>query len=154
MNINSHKENIDAVVTRLDSADIFVGYNWLTKHNPTINWENSTIKFNRCPPECQTHHHDLSLPHHLRRIKTETDNIDLEKETDNTNSEDLPDYIQPFTYLFNKKNFNQLSKRTEWDHQINLTKDAPVEISSKVYNMTLREKEELNKFLDKNITSK
>jgi hypothetical protein len=46
MNINSHKENIDAIVTRLDSADIFVGYDWLTKHNPMINWENGTIKFN------------------------------------------------------------------------------------------------------------
>jgi hypothetical protein len=33
-------------------------------------------------------------------------------------------------------------------------KDAPAEISSKVYNMTPREKEELNKFLDKNIASK
>jgi hypothetical protein len=39
-------------------------------------------------------------------------------------------------------------------HQINLTKDAPAEISSKVYNMTPREKEELNKFLDENIASK
>jgi hypothetical protein len=46
-----------------------------------------------------------------------------------------------------------LPTQTEWDHQINLTEDAPLEISSKVYNMTPREKEELNKFLDKNITS-
>jgi hypothetical protein len=66
MNINGHKEDIDAVVIQLDSTDIFVGYNWLTKHNLTINWENGTIKFNRCPPECQMHHHDISLPHHLR----------------------------------------------------------------------------------------
>jgi hypothetical protein len=151
MNVNGHKENIDALVTQLDSADIFIGYNWLTKHNPTINWENSTSRFNRCPPECQMHHHNISLPHHLRQIKTETDNIDLEKEMDNTNPEDLPDYIQPFTHLFNKKNFNQLPKQTEWDHQINLTKDTPAEISSKVYSMTPREKEELNKFLDENI---
>jgi hypothetical protein len=153
MEINGHQENIDAVITHLDSADIFVGYDWLTKHNPTINWETGTIKFNRCPPECQTHHQDISLPIHLRQIKTETDDIDLEKETDNTNPEDLPDYIQPFTHLFNKKNFDQLPKQTKWDHQINLTEDAPSEISSKVYNMTPREKEELNKFLDENIAS-
>jgi hypothetical protein len=36
MNIGVHKENIDTVVTQLDSADIFIGYDWLTKHNPTI----------------------------------------------------------------------------------------------------------------------
>jgi hypothetical protein len=93
MNINGHEENIEAVVTQLDSADIFVAFDWLMKHNPTINWESGTVKFNRCPPECQMHHHNISLPHHLRRTKTETDNIDLEKETDNTNPEDLPDYI-------------------------------------------------------------
>jgi hypothetical protein len=153
MEINSHQENIDAVITQLDSVDIFVGYDWLTKYNPTINWENGTIKFNRCPPECRTHHQDISLPIHLRQIKTETDDIDLEKETDNTNPEDLPDYIRPFNHLFNKKNFDQLPKQTEWDHQINLTEDTPSEISSKVYNMTPREKEELNKFLDENIAS-
>jgi hypothetical protein len=110
MEINSHKENINAVVTHLDSTDIFVGYNWLTKHNPTINWENGTIKFNRCPPECRTKHQDIILPAHLRQIKTETNDIDLEEETDNTNPEDLPDYIRPFTHLFDKKNFDQLPK--------------------------------------------
>jgi hypothetical protein len=93
MEINGHQENIDTVITHLDSTDIFVGYDWLTKHNPTINWETGTIKFNRCPLECRTHHQDISLPMHLRQIKTETDDINLEKETDNTNPEDLPDYI-------------------------------------------------------------
>jgi hypothetical protein len=34
MNINGHKEDMDVVVIQLDSADIFIGYDWLTKHNP------------------------------------------------------------------------------------------------------------------------
>jgi hypothetical protein len=137
MNINGHKEDIDVVVTQLDSADIFVGYDWLTKHNLTINWENGTIKFNRCPPECQTHHHDISLPHHLRQIKTETDDIDLEKETDNTNPEDLPDYIRPFTHLFNKKNFDQLPKRTEWDHHV-MTLTSLTQVATKGKDLRAR----------------
>jgi hypothetical protein len=45
MEINGHQENIDAVITQLDSADTFVGYDWLTKHNPTINCYNLN-KFN------------------------------------------------------------------------------------------------------------
>lgn len=36
-----------------------------------------------------------------------------EEEPDPTNPEDLPDYIQPFTYLFNKKTFNQLPNCTK-----------------------------------------
>jgi hypothetical protein len=42
----------------------------------------------------------------------------------------------------------------EWDHEINLTSEAPKEISSKVYNMMPLEREELDRFLDKNLASK
>jgi hypothetical protein len=73
-----HKENIDAVVTQLHPANMFLGYDWLTKHNPTINWENGTIKFTRCPLECKTRHHDISLLTHLRRLKTKTEDLDQE----------------------------------------------------------------------------
>jgi len=32
-----------------------------------------------------------------------------DKEPDPTNSKDLPKYVQPFTYLFNKRKFEKLS---------------------------------------------
>ena len=56
--------------------------------------------------------------------KTEQDNSKIGKEPDKTNPEDLPEYIRPFTHLFNKKKFKKLSKRREWDHEINLTEEA------------------------------
>ena len=31
--INGHKERIDTAVTDLNSIDIFLGYDWLVKHN-------------------------------------------------------------------------------------------------------------------------
>ena len=44
---------------------------------------------------------------YTRRIKaidsTEQDNGKISKEPDKTNPEDLPEYIQLFIYLFNKK---------------------------------------------------
>jgi len=52
--------------------------------------------------------------------KTEQDNGEIGKEPDKTNPEDLPDYIRPFTHLFNKKKFEKLLERREWDHEINL----------------------------------
>ena len=36
--INRHKKNIDAAVTDLNGIDMFLGYNWLVKHNPEVNW--------------------------------------------------------------------------------------------------------------------
>ena len=40
----------------------------------------------------------------------EQDNSEIRKELDKTNPENLPEYIQPFTYLFNKKKFKKLLK--------------------------------------------
>ena len=36
------------------------------------------------------------------------DNREIRKKPDKTNPEDLLDYIQPFTHLFNKKKFKKL----------------------------------------------
>ena len=36
----------------------------------------------------------------------------------------LLEYIQPFTYLFNKKKFEKLPGKQEWDYKINLLEDA------------------------------
>ena len=35
--INGHKEQIDTVVTDLNSIDMFLEYDWLVKHNPEVN---------------------------------------------------------------------------------------------------------------------
>jgi len=43
----------------------------------------------------------------------EQDNGEIGKELDKTNPEDLPEYIQPFTHLFNKKKFEKLLERRE-----------------------------------------
>jgi len=47
-------------------------------------------------------------------------------------------------HLFNKKKFEQLPDRQEWDHEINLTEEAPKELNAKAYSMTLKEKETLS----------
>ena len=74
---------------------------------------------------------------------------EIGKEPDLTNPKDLPEYIQSFTYLFNKKKFEKLPERRKWDHKINLTEEAPKELNAKAYTMTIKEKEVLNQQLDK-----
>ena len=90
-----------------------------------------------------------------RRTKaTETieqDNGEISKEPDKTNPEDLPEYIQPFTHLFNKKKFENLPERCEWDHKINLMEEALKKLNTKAYAMTLKEEEALNQWLDKQL---
>jgi len=38
----------------------------------------------------------------------------------------------------------ELPERREWDHEINLTEEAPKELNTKTYTMTLKEEEALN----------
>jgi len=86
-----------------------------------------------------------------RRTKTkEPDNGEIRKEQDRTNLKELPEYIQSFTHLFNKKKFKKLPERCEWDHEINLMEEAPKKLNAKAYVMTLKE-EALNQCLDKQL---
>ena len=69
---------------------------------------------------------------------------EIGKEPDLTNPEDLPEYIQSFIYLFNKKKFEKLPEKRKWNHKINLTEKAPKELNTKAYTITIKEKETLN----------
>jgi len=83
--------------------------------------------------------------------KQKQDNGEIGKEPDKMNPEDLLKYIQPFTHLFNKKKFEKLLERREWDHEINLTEEAPRELNAKAYAITLKEEEALNQWLDEQL---
>ena len=100
----------------------------------------------RCPESCRMKHKDIEFK--IRRTQgtenTNKDNRKIEKKLDTTNPEDLLDYIQPFTHLFNKKKFEKILEQQEWDHKINLIEETPKELNTKAYAMTLKEEEALN----------
>jgi len=145
--INRHKEKLEAVVMDLDEMDMFLGHDWLVKHNPEVNWKNSTIKFTRCPGNCIMKYKDIQFKSRRTKATETTDN----KEQDKMNPEDLPEYIQLFTYLFNKKKFKKLLERHEWDHEINLMDEALKKLNTKAYTMILKEEEALNQWLDEQL---
>ena len=65
--INGHKEQLEVAVTDLDGMDMFLGHDWLVKHNPEVNWKNGTIRFTRCPEQCTMKHEDIRFK--TRRTK-------------------------------------------------------------------------------------
>jgi len=56
LEINGHTERIDTTVMDLNGIDIFLGYNWLVKHNPEVNWNIETIQFTKYIREYKTQH--------------------------------------------------------------------------------------------------
>ena len=65
--INGHKEKLEAAVIDLAGTDMFLGHDWLVKHNPEVNWKTGTIKFTRCPGNCTMMHKDIRF--NARRTK-------------------------------------------------------------------------------------
>ena len=41
--INRHREQIDVVVTDLNGTNMFLGYDWLVKHNPEVDQNKGTM---------------------------------------------------------------------------------------------------------------
>jgi len=64
--INRYKEQSEVAVIDLNRTDMFLGHNWLVKHNLEVNWKNRTIKFMRCPGSCKMKHQDIKFK--TRRI--------------------------------------------------------------------------------------
>ena len=59
--INRHKETLEVAVMNLDRTDMFLGHDWLVKHNLEVNWKNSTIKFTRCLGNCTMKHENIQF---------------------------------------------------------------------------------------------
>ena len=75
--------------------DIFLGHDWLVKHNLEVNWKNGTIKFTRYLGSCKMKYQDIKF----KTRKTQTmntmkqNNGEIEKEPDKMNLKDLLEYI-------------------------------------------------------------
>jgi len=65
--INGHKETLEVAVMDLDGTNMFLGHDWLVKHNLEVNWKNGTIKFMRCSGNCTMKYEDIQF--RIRRTK-------------------------------------------------------------------------------------
>ena len=119
------KEYMESLILNIGRTNMLIGYDWLRKHNPVIDWERNEVQ--------------------MKPVKE----LPFKPHEENKRS----DYLQPYQELFEKQNFDKLPDRRKWDHEIVLTDKALAEILVKVYPMTDVEKEELDKVLDEALAS-
>jgi Retroviral aspartyl protease len=57
-----HQEQIDLAITKLGSHQLFLGYDWIKNHNPSINWQIGEINFDRYPVKfnCKTNANSIT----------------------------------------------------------------------------------------------
>ena len=65
--INRHKKQLEAAVMDLNGTNMFLGHDWLVKHNLEINWKNGMIRFTRCLGSYIIKHEDIRFK--MRRTK-------------------------------------------------------------------------------------
>ena len=150
INLNGHIEQIDAVVSEIKKTDLFLEHDWLVEHNPEVDWKERVIWFTRCPEHCKIEHKSIWFTPWSRRLlpKEGEESKKGDEEPNPTNPEDLPKYVQPFTHLFNKRKFEKLLDKREWNHEINLMEEVPKELNAKAYPMTLKEEKTLSQWLN------
>ncbi|SJL18813.1 uncharacterized protein ARMOST_22414 [Armillaria ostoyae] len=177
LTIGNHEERIDLTITDLGAKDLYLGHDWLKRHNPVINWETGTVIFGRC----QCIKNPFSLPdadpddrwdeeledgdtilainmeeelviravHHANDLAA-TANADKPQKTF---EEMVPPDYRSFHDLFSKENFDELPERKPWDHAIELVPNTKSTLDCKVYPLNRNEQEQLDKFLDENLES-
>src|SRR5882762_8822206 len=52
MKTNGHHEVVTFYISDLGHDDLILGYTWLRKHNPEVDWRKQAVRFADCPPFC------------------------------------------------------------------------------------------------------
>ncbi len=176
LKIGDHVEWIDLAVTELGDRQIFLGHDWLARHNPLVNWKTGKMMF----AQCQCRKTPFMLPnadpdnkwdgeleegetilaidftqailiraHHANDLAAKAN----AEKTTKTFEEMVPEWCRDFKDLFDKDNFDELPEQKTWDHTIKLIPNASANLDCKVYSLNRNKQGELDKFLDKNLSS-
>ena len=172
MIIQDHVEIIQFTISDLGEADVFIGYEWLKKHNPDVDWGASTLFFTRCPDECNyiTTLDDLDTDpeEHLNHVHFEEGEklfvFDIEgymsnrrtfmgDSQENIFKQKVPLHYSDYKDVFDKEDFDHLPDRRVWDHAIKLDENfKPVDC--KVYPLNPSEQKALEEFIEENLSSR
>jgi hypothetical protein len=73
LEIKGHKERLQLSVSNLGEDDLFLGYDWLLRHNPDVDWTKKTLAFTRCEAECSSLQSDEDyVAGHIRAFATKS----------------------------------------------------------------------------------
>jgi hypothetical protein len=180
MIVQDHIERIRLAVSNIGRNEVFIGHEWLRKHNPSVDWRNSTIIFDRCPRECGSissledleGDEDLNMPGIEKQQET---SISLENgerlfafdvneymarriatcveeqtQEDKVLEEQVPQRYHEYKDVFSEKEFDQLPPRRIWDHAIELTPGFKP-VDCKIYPMNQEQNRLLEEFIEENI---
>ena len=153
-----HREELCAEVTNLRKNSLILGYMWLKKHNPLIDWEKGTVRFNRCPHSCLMLQDRAQC---LASLDEEDEREALEwihqakveapaKKPTRTPEELVPLCYHSYLDIFSEKATSRFPLRKPWDHAIDL-KDSFKPKKGRLIPLLPEEQKEVSEFIDEQL---
>lgn len=135
--IGDHEEKFFFLVVKSPHNQVILGIDWLSKHNPDIDWVKGTVTFSRCPPACIQE--SRAEPQPLVRSQSLV--------------QGEVNWVAKYPMVFSEEEFAKLPPhRNEWDLGIGFLKD-PVSLKTKLYPLTALEGRALDEWLTENLAS-
>ena len=153
-----HREGLRAEVTNLGKNSLILGYTWLKKHNPSIDWEKGMVKFHWCPRSC------LMLQDRAQRLASLDEEDEREalewihqakveapaKKPTQTPEELVPPCYHSYLDIFLEKAASRFPLRKPWNHAIDL-KDTFKPKKGRLIPLSPEEQKEVSEFVDKQL---
>jgi hypothetical protein len=95
MSHQGHKERAVFEVCDLGKNDLIIGFTWLKKHNPEIDWRTGEVEMTCCPRECNVFARQLKKVKKVKREKNSTRKYSVTMEE--VPDEDMPNGDSPIT---------------------------------------------------------
>src|SRR3981189_1326796 len=70
MRYKGHAERTQRAVTSLGKQTMILGFTWLRKHNPEIDWQTKEVRMSRCPLQCSTCRAEVKVKRQAERTAT------------------------------------------------------------------------------------
>ena len=153
-----HREELRAEVTNLGKNSLILGYTWLKKHNPSIDWETGMVKFHWCPCSCLILQNQAQCLASLNE-EEEREALDwihqAKVEAPAKKLTRLPEELVPPCYhsyldIFSEKAASQFPLRKPWDHAINL-KDLFKPKKGRLIPLSPEEQKEVSEFVNEQL---
>ena len=148
MIVGNHREKIRFTVTNLASSNIFLGHDWLERHNPDIDWKAGQITFNRCPEHCDDPT-NRSLDVENRFVVTKEGWEEPLGEVEGSRNP-WPTYLAEYGDVFSEADFENLPEHRPWDHVIEL-KPGFKPVDCKPYPLSPDERRATEEFIKKEL---
>ena len=165
MRIGDHSKQIAMAMSNVSIHPIFLGYDWLRKHNPQIDWKVKTLQFT-----CENEHTPGLLDPEINDKEVEPERLFMidyeyfrnlstdiaiaagESKQTKTFEEIVPEAYHEYKDVFAKEIFDKLPPCWPWDHTIELL-PGNHKVDCKTYNLTTAERKKLDNFLEENLST-